>query len=647
MNKKLFASALTLAMLLSVLAAVPVFAIPPDGGILHIVPNPISLVGAGAGTEVEVSITIDNIDPTGPGVGGLSVKLQTSDISIVKFKALSASLPVGHFMDPDGSAEGEANLWKVVPPKVAVDGSTTECATTFYDMAIAESHGDVPIYAGGVIMKVKLVVVAEPPYGGSVLALLSFVIDDCVIGDKYGAELEADDSETCQYTNEWSPPSGVPHIEVIPKDTVLTALGQRFNASIVIKNLDEDWRLVGFNFKLNYDDSMLLLTNTYNGTFLETYAGAPNGGVFYIGPVNGPDYVIEGGMILPDENGTYHPDPILGWSHGEGTLYIVEFEGILQGAYPTTYSCALDLEDSWVDFGNYVGEMIPKDPSVDGTYLMKSIRTMLPGKVIDLYRCDIADPWGAQGLANDTTGEAMFTDMIWPQKEMCLCANVTYNGWPVQLKDVAFEVMLFDVENPDLNYTVMTVLVARTDENGVANVSFRMNWPCDNPESLFGIWKVTATVDIACDVVTDYFYFKYDYLVRIWKVTTDPLAAVGHNGLINVTVEFGSRRITPTEILITVTLHDELNYPLVTGTKAFTQWLTWPYSEQNMTTYTQFLACRYENYTGSVELKVDKSVVAGIATLHVCALSTWPHLDGSALCEEGRATIEILPYWAP
>jgi len=641
MNKKLFASALTLTMLLSVLAVFPVFAVPPDGGVLHILPNPINLTGAGAGTEVEVSITIDNINAAGPGIGGVQVKLLISDTSIVKFKALSAFLPVGHFMDPDGSAQAEANLWQIAgTPKVAADGSNTECATTFNDMPLAISHGDAPIYASGVIWKVKIVVVAEPPYGGSVSALLSF--GEVIMGNPAGDEIPCDTSETCQYTDNWAPPSGIPYLEVIPKDTVLTTLGQRFNLSIVIKNLDDDWRLVGFNFKLNYDDTILQITNAYNGTFLETYAGALNGGVFYIGPITGPDYVIVGGMILPDENGTYHAP----YPSGQGTVYIIEFEGILQGAYPNTYTCALDLEDAWVDFGNYVGEAIPKDPSVDGTYTMKPFRAMLPGKAIDLFRCDIADPWGAQGLANETTGEAMFTDMIWPQKEMCLCANVTYNGWPVQNKDVAFEVMLFDVANPELNGTVMTVLVARTDDFGMCNVSFRMSWPCDVPESLFGIWKVTATVDIACDVVTDYFYFKYDYLVRIWKVTTDPLDEIGHNGFLNVTVEFGSRKIIPTEILITVTLHDELNYPLVTGTVAFTQILTWPYSEQNTTTYEEFLACRYENYTGSVPLKVDKSVVAGIATIHVCALSTWPHLEGSALCKEGTATIEILPYWA-
>jgi len=634
MNKKLFASALTLAMLLSVLAAVPVFAVDPNGGILHIVPNPISLVGAGAGTEVEVSITIDHINAGGPGVGGVQVKLQVSDISIVKFKAGSASLPAGHFMDPDGSAEAEANLWKVTPPKVnAVDGSTTECATTFYDMVLATSHGDVPIYAGGVIMKVKLVVVAEPPYGGSVSALLSFVTGDCVIGSPTGEELASEKGETCQYTNQWSPPSGVPHLEVIPKDTVLTALGQRFNASIVIKNLDSDWRLVGFNFKLNYDETMLLITNVYNGTFLETYAGAPNGGMFYIGPVNGPDYVIAGGMILPDEFGTYHaPFPS---TPPDGTLYIVEFEGILQGVYPTTYSCALDLEDSWVDFGNYVGEMIPKDPSVDGTYLMKPVMPVAMGKVIDVYTCNYEFPFGAQGVANATSGEFMFSDMFWPQKEVCLCANVTYNGWPVQQKDVAFEVKAG-------NGTIMTVLVARTDENGFASVSFRMNWPCDDPESLFGIWEVTATVDIACTVVTDYFYFKYDYLVHIWKVTTDK-DEYGHCEWINVTVEYGSRKIVPYPVLITVTLHDELNYPLVTGTVYFTDMLSF-----EDCTYEDFLACTYANYTGSVLLHVDKSVVAGIATLHVCALSDWPHLYGSALCNEyaPATTVVIVPFWA-
>lgn len=619
MNKRLFASALTLTMLLSVLTVFPVFAVPPNGGILHIVPNPITLTGAGAGTEVEVSITIDNINAAGPGIGGLSVKLRTSDISIVKFKAGSASLPVGHFMDPDGSAEGEANLWKVVPPKVAVDGSTTECAITFYDMPLATSHGDSPIYASGVIMKVKIVVVAEPPYGGSVSALLSFVIADCVIGDPAGNELVCQKDETCAYTNNWAPPSGLPHLEVIPKDTVLTTLGQRFNLSIVIKNLDNDWRLVGFNFKLNYDETILQITNVYNGTFLEAYAGAPNGGVFYVGPVYGPDNVIAGAMILPDENGTYHaPYPT-----GEGTVYIIEFEGILQGVYPITYTCALDLEDAWVDFGNYVGEAIPKDPSVDGTYTMKA---RILGRTIDVWT-QYPDPYGGQGL-NATS------DMFWPQKEVILTAYVSYNEWPLQNKDVTFEVIAPDG-------TTMTVLVARTnssmnpdDLTGYCTVSFRMNWPCANPEDLFGKWTVIASVDIACEVVKDYLYFKYDYLVNIIKVTTNK-ESYKHCEDIIVYVNFSSQSQIPRHVLITMTIHDELNYPIITGTVAFEQ----------IVSGAQFCSSNY--YSATLTTHCDKSVVAGTATVHVCALSDWPHLGGSALCDEYKPapTINILAEW--
>lgn len=632
MNKKLFASALTLAMLSSMLAVLPVFAVPPNGGVLHFVPDPVALTGASVGYEMWVQVTIDNINPLGPGVGGVQVRVYTSDIGIVKFVA--ARLPIGHFMDPDGSAELESNLWKVTNPRNSSDGSYAECATTFYDMALAISHSDAPIYAAGVIMEVKIRVMAEAPKYGSVSATFSFDDGNTVIGDPIGGALDRDISDTGAYSNTWAPPSTLPHLEVSPTSNVLDTLDAEFDLNIVMKNVVAGWELVGFNFKLDYNATLLEIVSVSNGTFLEGFAGPPNGGMFYIPPVNGPDYIITGAMILPDDFGVYHaPFPT-----GNGVVYTIRFKGILQGVYPTTYSCALNLDDSWVDFGDKNGVAIPKDPSVDGTYTMKPKMPVAMGKVIDVYTCNYPFPWGAQGVANETSGEFMFSDMFWPQKEVCLCANVTYNGWPVQNKDVAFEVRA-------ANGTIMTVLVDRTDENGFANVSFRMNWPCDNPESLFGIWKVTATVDIACDVVTDYFYFKYDYLVHIWKVTTDK-DDYGHCEWMNVTVEFGSRKILPLvsgDVLITVTLHDELNYPLVTGTVSFTQTLDF-----EECTIEDFWACTYKNYTGMVRLHIDKSVVAGIATLHVCALSNWPELGGVALCEErtNDEIITIVPFWA-
>jgi hypothetical protein len=181
----------------------------------------------------------------------------------------------------------------------------------------------------------------------------------------------------------------------------------------------------------------------------------------------------------------------------------------------------------------------------------------------------------------------------------------------------------------------MTVLVARTNETGYATVSFRMNWPCENPEDLFGKWTVIASVDIACVVVRDFLWFKYDYLVRIWDVTTNK-DSYKHCEWINVTVTIGSQSQMERHVLIAVTIHDELNYPVITGTVYF----------EVIVSGAQF--CHYNNYTGSVRIHVDKSVAAGIAKIHVCALSDWPSNGGSALCNEYAPApeINILAEWA-
>jgi len=103
---------------------------------------------------------------------------------------------------------------------------------------------------------------------------------------------------------------------------------------------------------------------------------------------------------------------------------------------------------------------------------------------------------------------------LWGGSQVELYANVTYNYWPVQQKDVAFEIR-------DLSGELWAILVARTNEAGTASTSFRIPWPCDNPEELFGVWAVTATVDLACEVINDTLRFHFDYLVETFKVTTD------------------------------------------------------------------------------------------------------------------------------
>jgi len=611
MKGKLFALAMLAMMLLSPLVAIKqVVGQPLDGGILHFVPNPILLTGAPVGYEEWIQITIDNINPEGPGVAGVQVKVVTSDPSIVKF--VGARLPeTNFFMDPDGSAAAENNLWVVVPPKVSADGATAETAITFYDMQLAIEHGDVPIYAPGVIMEVKIRIMAEPPKYGSVEAILSFDSEGTVIGDKDGNALNRDISETCLVRNSWAPPTQLPHLEVSPREVTLTKEGDEFVIDILVKNVAAAWELVGLNFKLNYNSTILQIVEVFNGTFFEQWAGPPNGGVLYLGPVYGPDYIIVGVMILPDENGVYHaPFP-----EGEGVVYSIKFKGILQGIFPVTYSCALDLDDSWVDFGDKDGNAIPKDPSVDGFYTMKP---KVLGRSIDVYT-QYPFPYGGQGI-NATS------DMFWPQQEVILFANVTYNEWPIQNKDVTFQVFAPDGK-------VIAVLTGRTNEFGVATVSFRMNWPCEDPEKLFGEWTVRASVDIAGEVVRDFLWFKYDYLVRITKVTTDKID-YKHCDDIEVTIEFMSQSQIPRQVIIIVTITDELNFPLVTGVKYFE------------VTVKDAQYCSYNTYSGTLSFHVDKSMVAGVATVHVCALSDWPTNFGSALCPEATTLINILAEWA-
>jgi hypothetical protein len=118
--------------------------------------------------------------------------------------------------------------------------------------------------------------------------------------------------------------------------------------------------------------------------------------------------------------------------------------------------------------------------SQDETYV--SVDT---GRVVDVYtqRGGI----GANASSNDfAAGE-----------EVILSARATYNDFPVQSVSIAFM-----AQNP-LNETV-ALLVAKTDENGLAQTHFRIPYL---PRSE-GVWTVTASVDISCTVVFDIVTFR-------------------------------------------------------------------------------------------------------------------------------------------
>jgi hypothetical protein len=225
----------------------------------------------------------------------------------------------------------------------------------------------------------------------------------------------------------------------------------------------------------------------------------------------------------------------------------------------------------------------------------------LLGPVIDVFT-QWPDPFGGQGPNQPS-------DMITPQCGLYLYAYVTYNDWPEQNKDVAFEVK-------DPSMTVWGIFYARTNSNGYAEVFVRMPWPCDDPDQYIGEWHVYASVDVACVCINDTLNFKYDYLVNIWKVTTDK-DSYKHCEDIEITIDYGSYAMQDHNIIITVTVVDETGVPF-----------GWTYMN---VTIGGAEYCTYNNGTIILDVHVEKFARAGVATIYVGALSGFPQDGGCAI----------------
>jgi hypothetical protein len=102
------------------------------------------------------------------------------------------------------------------------------------------------------------------------------------------------------------------------------------------------------------------------------------------------------------------------------------------------------------------------------------------GRIIDVYT-----QRGGVG-PNEPGGEFALGE------EVILDALVTYNGFPVQHKPVAFQVL-----NPTNGTEAL--LTAFSDSNGLAEVNFNIS----KLPSSEGIWTVVATVEIASQTVSD------------------------------------------------------------------------------------------------------------------------------------------------
>jgi hypothetical protein len=161
-------------------------------------------------------------------------------------------------------------------------------------------------------------------------------------------------------------------------------------------------------------------------------------------------------------------------------------------------------------------------------------------------------------------GANQSSDMFQPQELVVLYANVTYNDNPVANKDVGF-----GVRPPNILDNINLTGSARTNASGIAEWSFRIPWPTEDPEKkVFGEYRVVATVDIADQTVVDTLTFQVGWIIKITKIATlddegRPQESYLRQSAIvfDLTVENSAQTAKPTTI--TIDVQDSNSHPII------------------------------------------------------------------------------------
>lgn len=430
------------------------------------------------------------------------------------------------------------------------------------------------------------------------------------------------------------------------------SIGKEFEVDVVIKNLHPSAHMVGYQFRLTYCGypvhEYLKNISITEGPFLTDPRWNKFGTVFvgrFDPPmIKYPECAVVAGILWPDPmTGDWTVPPMDAFPTAEGpdvnstalgvanathppadpVLATIRFRAIKQ-VYPENLHCDLELWDYCEGFYfiDKDGKRITNAPHVNGTYTMRG--DYLPGREIDVYT---QYPDGFNGKGPDVP-----SDMFWPQKQVILYAKVTYNYWPVQQKIVSFE-----IQQPCGD--IVAKLTAITDEDGIAVVTYRIPWPCDHEEKekLFGKWLITATVDIACEIVNDTLQFDFDYRVRIDAVTTeggvqDEGEWFNHCQWVTIRIRIKTKLQRNMWILICVVIKDALDVPI--GIRC--RWLKIGGAK----------FCTYKYYEFTLAIHIPKHAFVGWATLHVNCFDKNPTEGGHALCPEYEPPPEIFiqPY---
>jgi len=190
-------------------------------------------------------------------------------------------------------------------------------------------------------------VIYQPPQNGSCILDLF----DTKVSDSNAVSIDHEDLDGLyEILSPPAPPTLKPKLEIRP-ESVNTFTDNVFDIDVTISNVNATAMLVGVEFKLRYNTTMLDLIDATEGPFMKDPAWALNG-TEMAGPFIEEGYAVLGIILLPQVDGEYTEFP-----EGSGTLVTITFNATAVG------SCALELFDT--KLSNPVPEPI-SHTTVDG-----------------------------------------------------------------------------------------------------------------------------------------------------------------------------------------------------------------------------------------------------------------------------------------
>jgi len=234
--------------------------------------------------------------------------------------------------------------------------------------------------------------------------------------------------------------------------------------------------------------------------------------------------------------------------------------------------------------------------------------------MIDLYTQK--EPYSGKGPNQPS-------DAFAPQEEVILYANVTYKGEPAQAKIVAFEV--HGPINPIENKTL--IRTALTNASGIATISFRLPWPCENAETIiFGTWTALAKVQVVEETAKDTLTFKVGWIVEIvsmWTINNKTLQSqtrFARGNCVGVEMVLRNIAMTPKKATFTLVVYDSGSQPIANTALEDVEVKPGETSIR--------ILCK---------LLIPKWAFSGYATVYANAYTALPQLGGVSYCPEVSA----------